>query len=72
MSVDDIDRGDHDIFNRTVTATGAGRGNRVNNALGLVVNHFTEDGVVAQQPRGRGDGDEEVGAVGAAGHRPES
>src|SRR5450830_2108742 len=65
-SVLDRDRGDDDVLDGAVARTRRDGDDRVDDGARHVVGHLAEDRVLAGQPRGRGDGDEELRAVGAA------
>src|SRR5450830_2202537 len=65
-SVLDRDRRDDDVLDGTVSGTRRNGDDRVDDGARRVVGHLAEDRVLAGQPRGRGDGDEELRAVGAA------
>src|SRR3954447_7817938 len=67
-----LDGLDHDVVHRLVVAAGRRLGNGVDDVAAGLVGHLTEDRVLAVEVRGRADGDEELGAVGArasVGHR---
>src|SRR2546430_2378519 len=49
---------------KAVRAGGAGGGDRVDDLAAVVVGHFTEDGVLAVEPGGGPDGEEELRPVG--------
>ena len=68
-SVLEVDALDDDLVQRPVRTVGGGGGDGVDHRAGLRVGHLTEDGVPPVEVRGRADGDEELGAVGARARR---
>src|SRR5699024_1923000 len=62
----DVDAGDDDRLDRAIPVIRGDARDVVDDLAGLVIGDLAEDGVVAVEVRGRHDGDEELGTVGAA------